>query len=85
MIGSVYAAAGEDNVHVIPAVTGAEDFSFFAEKIPSFYFFTGGQDPDAPADQVFPHHTPDFFIDERGLETGVKAMSYLAVDYLLGE
>ena len=82
MIGSIYAAAGEDNVHVIPAVTGAEDFSFFAEKIPSLYFFTGGQDPDAKPDEVFPHHTPDFYIDERGLITGVKAMSYLAVDYL---
>jgi len=82
MIGSIYAAAGENNVHVIPAVTGAEDFSFFAEKIPSLYFFTGGQDPDAKPDEVFPHHTPDFYIDERGLITGVKAMSYLAVDYL---
>lgn len=82
MIGSLFNAAGEDNVHVIPAVTGAEDFSFFAEKIPSLYFFTGGQSPEATPDQVFPHHTPDFYIDERGLITGVKAMTYLAVDYL---
>ncbi len=83
MIGSLYAAAGEDNVHVIPAVTGAEDFSLFAETIPSFYFFTGGQDPEAPADQVFPHHTSDFFINERGLLTEVKAMSYLAMGLLI--
>ncbi len=83
MIPSIYAAAGEDNVHVVPAVTGAEDFSFFADKIPSLYFFTGGQDPDAAPDAVYPHHTPDFYIDERGLITGVKAMTYLAVDYLL--
>lgn len=85
MIGTLYKAAGEDNVQVIPAVTGAEDFSFFAEKIPSLYFFTGGQSPEAKPEEVYPHHTPDFFIDERGLITGVKAMSYLAVDYLTGD
>lgn len=83
MIGSLYAAAGEDNVHIIPAVTGAEDFAFFAEKVPSLYFFTGGQSPDAKPEDVFPHHTPDFSIDDSGLITGVKAMTYLAVDYLM--
>lgn len=81
MIGSIVAAIGEDNVIITPAVTGAEDFSFYAEVIPSMFFFTGGRSPEAPADKVYPHHTPDFFIDERGFEAGVKAMSYLAVDY----
>lgn len=84
MIGSIYAAAGEANVQVIPPVTGAEDFSFFANEVPSFYFFTGGQSPDAKPEEVYPHHTPDFKIDDSGLITGVKAMTYLAVDYLLG-
>ncbi len=83
MIPSLFAAAGEENVRVVPAVTGAEDFSFFAEKVPSLYFFTGGQSLDATADEIYPHHTPDFYIDDSGLITGVKAMSYLAVDYLL--
>jgi len=79
MIPSLYNAAGEDNVHIIPAVTGAEDFSFFANEVPSMFIFTGGWNPETEA---FPHHTPDFSIDERGLITGVKAMTYLTVDYL---
>lgn len=82
MVPSLMAAAGEDNVHIVPAITGTEDFSFFAEKVPAMFFFTGGKDPEKDA---YPHHTPDFYIDESGLITGVKAMSYVAVDYLIGK
>jgi len=79
MIPSLYKAAGEDNVHIIPAVTGAEDFSFFANEVPSLYFFTGGQNPE---EEAFPHHTPDFKLDERGMITGVKALLHLTLDYM---
>ncbi len=82
MVPSLFAAAGEDNVHVIPAVTGAEDFSFFANEVPSIYWFTGGWNTE---EEAFPHHTPDFKLDERGMITGVKAMAYIAVDYLMGD
>jgi amidohydrolase len=30
----------------------------------------------------FPHHTPDFMIDESGLLLGVKAFTQIALDYL---
>ena len=82
MLGSLYAAAGEDNVQVTPARTGAEDFSFFAEKVPGLYFFTGGKPLDVPYKEATQHHTPDFFIDESGLITGVKAMALLTLDYM---
>jgi len=80
MLQSLFDAAGEDNVHVTPAVTGAEDFSFFAKEVPGLYFFVGGKTPGN--DESFPHHTPDFFIDESGLIVGVKAMCHLAIDYM---
>ena len=81
MVPTLMKAAGEDNVKIIPAVTGAEDFSFFAEKVPGLYFFTGGMDPtgEIPA---YPHHTPDFYIDESGMITGVKAMTLLTLDFM---
>jgi amidohydrolase len=67
------------NAVVIDAITGAEDFSFFQKEIPGLYFFVGDKVPDrAPAG----HHTPDFMLDERGMKTGVKAMSNLVVDYM---
>ncbi len=79
MVPSLMKAAGEENVHSVDARTGAEDFSFFAQRVPAFYFFTGGAAPDREA---FPHHTPDFYIHEPGMLTGVKAMAFVAVDYM---
>lgn len=84
MVPSLQAAAGgADNVLVTQARTGAEDFSFFAEKVPSLFWSTGGKPLGTPPGYAAPHHTPDFFIDESGMQTGVKAMCYVTVDYLL--
>ena len=72
--------AGPNNVNEIKAITGAEDFSFFQQKIPGFYFFLGGK--TIGNENPFPHHTPDFMIDESGMLLGVKTMTQLAIDYL---
>lgn len=79
---SLKEVAGDGNVHLIKAITGAEDFSFYQEKIPGFFFILGGKDPDAGPNDHFPHHTPDFKIDDSGLLLGVKAMTEIALDYL---
>ncbi len=85
MIGSLYNAAGEDNVRVTVASTGAEDFSFFAQKVPGLYYFIGGKPLDKKFEDVAPHHTPDFYIDEAGMITGIKALSHLTIDYMSGK
>lgn len=82
MLPSLFKTVGEEHVRVVPARTGAEDFSFFANEIPAFYFFTGGREKGLDPELSFPHHTPDFSIDESGLIHGVKAFCFLAVDYL---
>ncbi len=74
--------AGKDKAVVIKAVTGAEDFSFFSQKVPGFFFFVGGMPLDADPTKVPSHHTPDFFIDESGMITGLRAMLNLTVDYM---
>jgi amidohydrolase len=74
--------AGKDKAVVIKAVTGAEDFSFFSQKVPGFFFFVGGMPLDADPAKVPSHHTPDFFIDESGMITGLRAMLNLTVDYM---
>ncbi|MEX0904720.1 MAG: amidohydrolase [Balneolaceae bacterium] len=76
------AVAGSENTNVVNAVTGAEDFSFFQEQVPGFYFFIGGMPPDMDPEDAAPHHTPDFYIDEEGMRTGVRAMANLAIDYM---
>lgn len=84
MLPTLERVAGKDNVHLVNAVTGAEDFSFFQKEIPGFYFFIGGQSPDSdkPSVNLGGHHTPDFIIDESGMLTGVKAMLNLTLDYM---
>lgn len=79
MVATLEGAAGVGKVVTIPAITGAEDFSFFQQQIPGLYFFLGGlPEGGIPAG----HHTPDFYIDESGLELGVRTLGHLVVDYL---
>ncbi|HEY5917462.1 MAG TPA: amidohydrolase [Chryseolinea sp.] len=82
MLPTLQKSAGKENVILVPAETGSEDFSFFAEKVPGLYFYIGGlpkgKDPKTSA----PHHTPEFFVDESGLKTGLNAMSNLVIDYM---
>ena len=80
ILPSLKEVAGEDNVQIMKATTGGEDFSYFQEEVPGFYFFLGGMTPGN--EEAFPHHTPDFKIDENGLLLGVKAMTQLTLDYL---
>jgi amidohydrolase len=73
---------GKANAKVIKAVTGAEDFSYYSQRVPGFFFFVGGMPADADPTKVPSHHTPDFFIDESGMITGLRSMLNLAVDYM---
>ena len=79
---SLVRMAGADKVQIVPLETGAEDFSFFANEVPGFYFFLGGKPLDVAVEESAAHHTPDFFIDESGLPLGVKALLQVTLDYL---
>jgi len=81
MLPSLQATAGDDNVVWMDAVTGSEDFSFFAAKVPSFFFFLGGMKKGQDPHTAFPHHTQDFYIDESGFKLGVTAFCNLVFDY----
>ncbi|PCJ94885.1 MAG: N-acyl-L-amino acid amidohydrolase [Flavobacteriaceae bacterium] len=80
MVPSLQRVAGIDNVGIHKAITGAEDFSYFQNEVPGLYFFLGGMTPGNT--ESFPHHTPDFKIDDASMLLGVKAMSEIALDYL---
>lgn len=82
MVASLQKAAGAENVVRIHAVTGAEDFAYFQQKVPGFFFFVGAMPPDQDPGKVPAHHTPDFMIDERGFITGLKAMLNVTLDYM---
>jgi len=82
MLPTLERIAGAENINLIDAVTGAEDFSYFAREVPGLYVFVGGKPLDAPADENVSHHTPDFFVDESGMKLGLQAYVNLALDYM---
>lgn len=82
MIPSLESAAGTGNVTEREWVTQAEDFSFYGTKAPSFFFFLGGMPKGVTSDKAPAHHTSEFFIDESGFGTGIKAFCNMVVDYL---
>ena len=81
MLPSLEKAAGKGNVHETEWVTGAEDFSFFGEKAPAFFFMVGGMPKGKSVKDAAPHHTPDFLIDDSRLDVGVKAFANIVFDY----
>jgi amidohydrolase len=82
MLPSLRNTAGAENVLLKPAVTGAEDFSFYQQKAPGIFFFLGGMPKGNDPKTAPSHHTPDFYIDESGFKLGVKALSNLVLDYM---
>jgi amidohydrolase len=81
MVPSLEKAAGTTHVREMNWVTGGEDFSFFGEKVPSFFFYFGGMPIGTNPKDAPPHHTPDFKIDDSKLDVGVKAFCQLVFDY----
>jgi amidohydrolase len=81
MLPSLQKSAGVENVLLVPAITGAEDFSFFAQKVPGLYFRLGGTAKGKDIKTVGPHHTPEFIIEDESFKLGVIALSNLVFDY----
>lgn len=82
MLPVLQEAAGKENVILTVAQTGAEDFSFYQQKVPGLFFILGGMPKGGNPLTAPSHHTPDFFIDESGLKLGVKTLVNLTVDYM---
>jgi amidohydrolase len=81
MVPVLQRAIGKENVKQMNWVTGAEDFSFYGTKVPSFFFYLGGMPKGNDPAKAPPHHTPDFYIDDSRLDAGVKAFCQLVFDY----
>ncbi len=74
--------AGDDQVGVVDKVCGAEDFSFYQQQVPGFFYFVGCTPSDKDAATAAPNHSPRFYVDEKCLKLGVKTLSALALDWL---
>jgi amidohydrolase len=74
--------AADDDAILNQRLGASEDFSFYLNEIPGMFFQVGivprGQDPSTAA----PNHSPNFFIDEKALVVGVRALAMLTINYL---
>jgi amidohydrolase len=73
---------GAEHVSVSDLVTGAEDFSFFQQQVPGFYFLLGATPVGQDATTAPSNHSPMFFVDESTLPVGLKALAGLVADRL---
>ena len=60
----------------------SEDVSFFLNEVPGLYFNLGIVPSDQDLAKAAPNHSPNFFIDEKALVTGVRALAMVTVNYL---
>ena len=74
--------AGAAHVVVVPKITGSEDFSFFQQVAPGFFYFVGVTPPEQDPKTAPSNHSPLFFIHEPALRVALRSLTQVAVDWL---
>ncbi|GMI93751.1 IAA-ALANINE RESISTANT 3, JASMONIC ACID RESPONSIVE 3 [Hibiscus trionum] len=72
---------GNDKVKDMKPLMGSEDFAFYQEAIPGYFYFLGMQDENSP--KLGSVHTPHFTINEDVLPYGAALHASLATTHLL--
>ena len=62
----------------VPPTMGGEDFAYFANVVPGFYFRLGIVGPGTRSGGL---HTPDFRADDAAIAVGMRAMAQLVLEY----
>jgi len=73
---------GKANVREVSLQTTADDYAVFAQQAPSLYFWLGVTPPDRDPAKVAFNHSPQFYLDEAAMITGVRALVTLTTEYL---
>ncbi len=71
---------GDSNVLRIGPQMVAEDFSFYQQVIPGFFYFLGIRN-EAKKLGIYPVHTPDFDLDEDAMAPGAAALVSVVEQY----
>lgn len=82
VLPSLRRIAGAENVRPVPLVTGAEDFAFFAERVPSFFYFVGITPRDQNMLAAASNHSPLFYVDETAIPLAARSFANVVLDYL---
>jgi amidohydrolase len=76
--------AADGDIQVVNPTGAAEDFSFFLNEVPGLFFNVGVVPRDQDLAKAAPNHSPNFFIDEKALLVGVRALATVTVNFLAG-
>jgi amidohydrolase len=82
VLPSLRKVAGEANVKEIPLITGAEDFAYFAQAVPSVFYMVGVTPRNTDVTAAPANHSPLFYLDEAALPLATRALVQVALDYL---
>ncbi len=80
MLPTLLKVLGEEHVKELNPQMVAEDFSYYCQEIPGFYFFLGVKNP--AQETMAPLHNPYFNPDEESITLGIKIMCHLLLDCL---
>lgn len=76
--------AADGDIQIVNPSGAAEDFSFFLNEVPGLFFNVGVVPRDQDPAKAAPNHSPNFFVDEKALVVGVRALASVTVNYLTG-
>lgn len=79
MLPTLARVVSEGNVRILEPTGGAEDFSYFAQLVPGFYFRLGTTKPGTVSGGL---HTPTMTADDSAIPIGIEAMTALVLDYM---
>jgi amidohydrolase len=80
LIDAAKEVVDDNDIVSIPPNMGGEDFSYFLQKVPGTYFFTGSANEEKGF--IYPYHHPKFDIDEDALVIGAKTLASATLKYL---
>lgn len=79
MAGYLSGAPGVDQVLELPPTMGGEDFAYFSNEIPGFFYRLGVTKPGQPSGGL---HTPTMTADSESVTVGMRAMTHLVLEFL---
>jgi amidohydrolase len=80
MLPTMERMLGKNNVRMIQPFMAADDYAYFAQRCPSFFFSLGTTKPGISSGSL---HTANFMGDDGAIEVGVKTVSAMVVDFLV--
>lgn len=78
-VPTIARVVGLANTRRLDPWMAGEDFAYYANVVPGFFFSLGTQRPGTVSGD---HHTPTFMADDSAIPVGMRVMANVVVDYL---